>query len=66
MLIKDFAKFTGVSVRTLHYYDKFKALQEQKHLLVLKKERFKKNIDQHAEGTAAFVREAITYYSKNS
>ena len=27
-------------------------------------ERFKKNIDKHADGTAAYVREAIAYYSK--
>lgn len=27
-------------------------------------ERFKKNIDKHADGTAAYVREAISYYCK--
>ena len=26
------------------------------------KERFKNNIDKHADGTAAFVAEAITYF----
>ena len=27
MLIKEFAKFTGVSVRTLHYYDELGLLK---------------------------------------
>lgn len=73
MQIKEFAEFTGVSVRTLHYYDEIgllppafidkstgyrfydenKALQEQKYLLILKKERLERlisAIDNAAKG----------------
>lgn len=48
MQIKEFAGFTGVSVRTLHYKD----------------ERFKNNFDKHADGTAAFIYEAVEVYCR--
>lgn len=51
---------------TENYYNCTKEILFGLGQMYVADERFKKNIDQHAEGTAAFVCEAIAYYSKNS
>ena len=51
---------------TENYYNCTKEILFGLGQMYVADERFEENIDQHAEGTAAFVCEAIAYYSKNS
>ena len=68
MHIKEFAELTGVSVRTLHYYDEIGLLKpssvDKQNGYRFYDERFKANIDRHGNGTAEFMCEAIKIYCK--
>lgn len=58
--VKAVSRITGVSVRTLHYYDEI-GLGE----MYVSDERFKNNIDKAGgEGTAEFVKAAVAFYLK--
>ena len=47
-----------------NYYNCTNEILEGLGKMYVADERFKKNIDKHADGTAAYVREAINYYCK--
>ena len=49
---------------TEHYYRCTNEILAGLGQMYVADERFQKNIDRHAEGTAAFIREAITIYCR--
>ena len=49
---------------TENYYNCTKEILFGLGQMYVADERFKNNIDKHGDGTAAYVREAISYYSK--
>ena len=56
--VNEVSKITGVSIRTLHYYDEIVFYE-----MYVGDERFKNNIDKAGgEGTAGFVKAAIAVY----
>lgn len=64
MQIKEFAGFTGVSVRSENYYLCTNQILAGLGQMYVADERFKSNIDKHADGTAEFICEAIEIYCR--
>ena len=54
------------SMITKNYYECTDEILAGLGIMYQEDERFKKNMDKHGEGTAKFMRDAITFYCQNN